>query len=280
LNSISPPELQAVPIEAIKPHEIHDTQRNTPLLDKIRQDGVLRNPIIVTPIHKQHNRYMLLDGTNRHLVFEKLQVPHTLVQIVHYNTPQVQLLTWHHLVTGIEPGVFLGGLNKLADIFTQAVHFQEGQARIANGTLAVMLRLHDGRAIAVETRNQLSLSEKTRLIRDLVNYIIQSATLYRTAITDIQLLREQYPKHTALCLYAPFSPADLMTLVEKDELAPAGVTRHIIQGRALHVNYPLHQLDGNASTEEKNRTLQLWIQERYAQRGIRLYQEATYLFDE
>jgi hypothetical protein len=48
----------------------------------------------------------------------------------------------------------------------------------------------------------------------------------------------------------------------------------------LRLNYPLDKLKSNHSLAEKNAELTRWIQERYAQRGVRFYAESTYLFDE
>jgi hypothetical protein len=62
---------------------------------------------------------------------------------------------------------------------------------------------------------------------------------------------------------------------------PPGISRHIIQGRALKVNYPLAVLrDQTISLAEKNEQLSLWIQEKLAKRQVRYYAESSYLFDE
>jgi hypothetical protein len=62
---------------------------------------------------------------------------------------------------------------------------------------------------------------------------------------------------------------------------PPGISRHIIHGRALKIQYPLDQLrDKVSSIEEKNTVLQHWVQEKLAHRHVRYYAEATYQFDE
>ena len=62
---------------------------------------------------------------------------------------------------------------------------------------------------------------------------------------------------------------------------PTGITRHIIQGRALRVNLPLSLLMGaGRTTQQKNEWLEDWIKQKLACREIRYYQEATFLFDE
>ena len=42
---------------------------------------------------------------------------------------------------------------------------------------------------------------------------------------------------------------------------PPGVSRHIIHGRALKLNYPMNKLRADLPLEEKNQHLQQWIRE-------------------
>ena len=54
----------------------------------------------------------------------------------------------------------------------------------------------------------------------------------------------------------------------------------MISPRILHLNYPIEEMAVEKPLEEKNATLQRFIQERIAEKGVRYYAEATYLFDE
>ena len=62
------PDLRFVPVDAVFPHEFHDLQRTLPLVEKLRESGVLRNPPIITQVgdgHRVEPRYVVLDGANR-----------------------------------------------------------------------------------------------------------------------------------------------------------------------------------------------------------------------
>ena len=61
---------------------------------------------------------------------------------------------------------------------------------------------------------------------------------------------------------------------------PTGLTRHLIQGRALRTNYPLSELKSDDSLEVKNERLKTWLQRKLGTKEIRYYGEATYAFDE
>ena len=57
-------------------------------------------------------------------------------------------------------------------------------------------------------------------------------------------------------------------------------SRHIIQGRALNLRYPMQRLRVDQPLQSKNRQLAGWLQAQFAQRAARYYAEATYQFDE
>jgi len=61
---------------------------------------------------------------------------------------------------------------------------------------------------------------------------------------------------------------------------PTGITRFTVSPRALHLNYPLHELSSAKPIEYKEAYLQRWIQERIKNKNMRYYAEATFIFDE
>jgi hypothetical protein len=72
-----------------------------------------------------------------------------------------------------------------------------------------------------------------------------------------------------------------MAAAQYKAFLPPGISRHIIHGRALRVNYPLDVLsDANKNLVSKNDDLNAWIQHKLANRQVRYYAEATYQFDE
>src|SRR5438270_6696132 len=92
------PNLRLLPISSLVLHEHADEKRVERLESRLRSDGFLKNPPVVAPILGT-DRYVVLDGANRTSAVQRLGCPHLLVQVVDYKSPQVQLLTWHHLIT-------------------------------------------------------------------------------------------------------------------------------------------------------------------------------------
>jgi hypothetical protein len=85
----------------------------------------------------------------------------------------------------------------------------------------------------------------------------------------------------AIVVFPHYEPAEILVAARDGVHLPPGITRHIIRGRAMRLNYPLDALQDNGdSLEVKNLQLQAWIQERSAAKRVRYYAEPTFLFDE
>jgi len=82
-------------------------------------------------------------------------------------------------------------------------------------------------------------------------------------------------------VFPHFEPAEVLELAGGGSLLPAGITRHLIRWRALRVNVPIDVMaDGARNLEQKNDWLHRWLEDRWAQRQVRFYEESTVLFDE
>ena len=82
-------------------------------------------------------------------------------------------------------------------------------------------------------------------------------------------------------VFPRFDPSEVIELASAGEHLPAGITRHVIQWRALRVNIPLALCeDRERSIEDKNAWLQGWLAERWSQGNVRFYEEPTVMFDE
>src|SRR5579872_6537340 len=89
--------LEVVPIAAVRPHEIADPSREGNIERRLRDEGVLRDPLIVGSVPDVEG-YVLLDGTNRRHALASIGLPYVLVQIVDYRDHHaIDLLTWCHL---------------------------------------------------------------------------------------------------------------------------------------------------------------------------------------
>ena len=69
------PELLMLPTSWLVPHEDSDPRRVEKLAQRLRQEGRLKNPPIITPIPGTE-RYVVLDGANRSNALAHLDAPH------------------------------------------------------------------------------------------------------------------------------------------------------------------------------------------------------------
>ena len=118
-------------------------------------------------------------------------------------------------------------------------------------------------------------------LRDLVHVYQSQATLQRTALDDLDEIWEYHPTATALIVFRAYQPDDIVRAALDGDYLPPGVSRHIVHGRAIRVNYPMIDLrDAYTPLERKNEALRRWTQDKIAARRVRFYAESTFQFDE
>jgi hypothetical protein len=124
------------------------------------------------------------------------------------------------------------------------------------------------------------LVRRVQLLNAIVDSYKDRARLDRTNEWSVVRLKAVYPDLCGLVIFPHFEIHQVLSLAGEGCLLPAGITRFTISPRVLHLNYPLEAMAADHPVEKKNGDLQRFIQERMAQKGVRYYAEATYLFDE
>ena len=273
----NPPTLRILPIESLILHEDHDRQRALPLVEKLRAAGVLRNPPIVMPLTDESNRYMVLDGANRVTSLRELEFPHIVAQVVEASNPNVNLQTWNHVTWGMKTRTFMSRLRRIKEL--ELVKVNTRKSVDAPKYVPVQVRMPDGGFYLL--REQPSdLPTHISTLHEIVNVYKTSAALGRTSQTLIDTFKHIYPDLTALIIFPHFRIKTVLKLVAQQIMLPTGITRFTVSPRALHLNYPLHELSSGKPIEYKQAYLQQWVEDRVKHKGVRLYSEATFLFDE
>jgi hypothetical protein len=263
------PDLRIVPAEALRPHEEHDSQRALPLIERLKTEAFIINPPIVAPIGS--TQFVILDGANRCHSFRALGYPHMLVQVTSYDSGQVELQTWNHIVSDWDETAFLRHIAALPEI-----EMTPGQ----NHQAIAHILTRSGQLLAL-CAPVSSVHQRSAALRRFVSLYQQNAILHRTTLSEPDDIWPLYENAAALVFFPRYQPADIIAAARHEAFLPPGVSRHIVHGRALRVNYPIARLkDETIRLSEKNEQLRRWMQERLAQRQIRYYAEATYQFDE
>ncbi len=272
------PDLRIVPITSLVPHEEHDAQRSEPLVRHIREAGTWLNPPVVAPMDEQ--RFVILDGANRHYALSALGYAYILVQVVDYEGDEVQMGTWHHVVGGISWFQLLRELYKIDGIEVDCTDLLSARAALARREALAYAVLQDGQAYLLKS-NAVTLKQRTAVLRDIVDTYKDRGVLNRISTDSLKAARQVYPDAVAIVVFPHYEPVEIVVAARDGALLPPGVSRHIIRGRAMRLNYPLEAFRENGETlDEKNRRLQAWIQQRVAEKRVRFYAEPMYLFDE
>lgn len=273
------PLLVILSVDRLLLHEEHDRQRTRPLVDKIRQGGILRNPPIITPLRDRTGRYMVLDGAHRTLAFDMLEIPHILAQVVEPDDPGLNLNPWNHVLWEWETQAFIDRLAEITNLTLIQHDLEQAQQELTNKRSLALLRTPDGDTYAAYPPST-DLGTRVNMLHQIVNQYKDRAKLDRTNLINMEKLSELYPNLTGLVIMPRFRIEDVLYLVGEGILLPAGSTRFTIAPRALRVNYPLDALAADTSLEEKDRHLQDWLQKKVESKSVRYYEEPTFLFDE
>lgn len=280
-DSTSMPDLRIIPIDILVEHEYNDVQRTAPLAKRLEAEGLLKNPPILTPIGDGDPRYVVLDGANRTTALASLGYPHVLAQVVKYEEPFVTLTTWHHLICELAVPDFLQSLRTVegADLFL--LDHLHARAALARRECLLYVILADGQVLVARPKTPgLFVHEQNRLLNTLVDTYKERGILHRVMADNMEEARRLYPNVTGLIVFPKYDACEVIDLAREGELLPTGLTRHLIQGRVLRVNYPLSELRSNEPLEIKNIRLQEWLRRKLSSKEMRFYGETTYLFDE
>ncbi|HLY26627.1 MAG TPA: ParB N-terminal domain-containing protein [Aggregatilineales bacterium] len=272
------PDLRIVPLSSLVPHEEHDAQRSAPLIERIRQAGTWLNPPVVAPMGD--GRYVILDGANRHFALGTLGYQYILVQVVDYESDEVQLETWHHIISGMSWFKFLRNICQIDGLEVACDDLLSARASLARRDVLAYTVLGDGNCYTLKSK-AVTLGERTRKLQHIVNTYKSRGVLNRISTDAIGEARRLYPDAVAIVVFPQYQPVEILVAARDGVHLPPGISRHIIKGRAMRLHYPLEAFRENGETlEQKNRNLHTWLQSRLAEKRVRYYAEPTYLFDE
>ncbi|MBI2616511.1 ParB N-terminal domain-containing protein [Candidatus Gottesmanbacteria bacterium] len=269
--------LQIVPLSDILTHEEYDQSRALPLVEQLKKDGFLANPVIVASFDDK--KFLQLDGMNRYSAFKMLGFSSILVQIIDYNDQEaVELASWLHLFHGDYHQILQEMENMHVEVQKGSFDYvgsryvkEEGKARICTvlNKKGEVYFLYSGGTII----------EKIQTLRKMVDWykdgIVRDVLPQHPNAHDFVILFEEHPETNTMVVFPTFTRHQIVDVVRKGELFPAGITRHLIQRRCLNVNVPLSLFSKNASIKEQNESLEKLL----SQRPFRLYEEPTIYFE-
>jgi hypothetical protein len=269
--------LRVVHLADVLLHERTEPQRVAQLVARIQADRWLQNPPIVAP---HADQYILLDGATRVTALKQLGYRDVVTQIVDYGQPGLTLETWNHLLTGLALDDFLKTVRQLNGVTlaptTRAAAAQALERRESVGTLI----LAKGRVLALRLTAADSLATQVEVLNGVVAAYEGRSQLQRIVPAEVAELMRGKLAWDAVMVFPRYRPEDIRALAFDGHKLPAGITRHIIPGRAMRINIPLALLQSADSLEWKNARLADWLRAQMRERRVRYYHEPVFLFGE
>lgn len=277
------PDLRLVPVSDVLPHEEHDAQRSAPLVKRIKESNVWLNPPVVAPLDSQleeNQSFALLDGANRYHCVRELGYPHILVQVVNYKSEFIQLETWNHVLSDVHADEILPKIYKLKGIHPEHSDTLTAQSALARREAIAYVRVLPDWVLMLIADTQ-DIRERNASLRELVNTYKSVARLDRITGDEPEQVKKVHPGASMVIIFPRYEPAEILVAARDRIHLPPGISRHIIQGRALRLNYPLQELaDAETDLQIKNEKLQKWVHQRFATRNVRFYEESMFIYDD
>lgn len=270
------PELRIVETRKLIVHETVDPARTSRLETQFKSGKVCKNPPLVARL--KGGNYVVLDGANRVTVARALGLPHLAVQVVEYHDTAVKLLMWNHVVEGVLWKQWHGEIVRACENNLEPLPIARAMQLLKRGVLCAVVVSNKGACFGVRA------PKEGQALIALLNYLVETYkgryTLHRTADFERSVIKTAYPRCAGFVLFSPLRKRDILHCAENGFTIPSGISRHVIPGRALHVDVPFSLLRAPGTVLSKNKWLARYVSNLNTTNRIRYYSEPVYLYDE
>ena len=278
--------LEIVSIKNILAHEEFDPSRSDNLVKKFKENNTLMDPVIVAPLGD--GKYLQLDGMNRMHCFKTLKIKTILCQIVDYNNQEiVKLSSWVHLFQAKKKDFYKYIQNNKNLVIRSAETEEIGPRYIKEkdfGRLVTVIDKKEGAFLISTGGNFIDKIKRLNIIVSFYQNNITRETLpFNLTRRNIRLFFcenphlnfYENPDTNLMVVFPNFTPQQVIEVVKAGGLFPAGVTRHLINGRCLGINAPLSLFDNSKSISVQNQQLDKFL----SKKKVRSYEESVIKFE-
>jgi hypothetical protein len=205
---------------------------------------------------------VLLDGATRTEAFRHLGLPCAVVQIV--EPSKVNLETWHHVIRQCPTDDLLARIDDL-DELSLVPDAGTPRLRVVNGDAYSVL----GNSVSPNAA-----------LGALVDTYMGTWTVNRVTEPDEEAVAWRFPDWSVLVEFPALTIDDVMKAALGDDLLPAGITRFLVNDRALRLNLDLELLRSPRTLDEKQEALEELLHARAREGRIRRYEETVVVLDD
>lgn len=264
-------ELKLIKSADVLLHEECDDNRFNKLIERFKEEKVLYNPLIVGEYKR---KFILIDGANRFEALKLSGCKTILAQLVSYKSREVRLKSWYHFASGMR-------MDDLKDYLSRnGLGYKKWNVKKGiNKISRVGVISKAGEAMYIKfSRN---LEEMMKSLSALNKYYESEFKYVRidsdADLTDIKSLS---PDEGLLFVYPDFEKEHIVKIAMLSQKLPAGITRHLIPNRVLHIKYEIENLKSDENLDKRNDELSKLIKQKIQMKKVRLYKEPVLIFDE
>lgn len=263
-------------IKEIKLHETTETNRLRNIFDRISSSKHLLNPVIVG---QYDDELILIDGANRLSILREIGCKLIIAQVTDYKNKKIKLRNWNHLVyeIGIKDIIEYCETNNFK---YKEITYKEGKEVLKNNLNSILTSdISNGKSLLVTLPK--NFNDAIQRLNDFTKFYFNVHSFDRS---------EEEIKYGDLCKYSrrkgvlveffKFKKEQIVKIASSKAKLPAGISRHILDNRVLHVRYEISKLKDDMNLEDKRKDLHKYLLGKIDTNKVRQYRESVIVFDE
>jgi hypothetical protein len=269
-------DLRLLKLSDIKLHEATETNRLRNIYNRISKSKYLMNPVIVG---RYHDELILIDGANRYSSLKEIGCKLILAQLFDYNDPRLKLDKWNHLVYDFRLDKLIGFCDKNKLKYQLLSHNEGLRKQERKFNLLLASEIDDSRSILITLPGNFKML--LTLLTDITKlYFMQYRFDRSESDLDFNRIRKYSRNKGTLIVFPNLKKHHILRIANNDVKIPAGITRHIIFNRVLHVKYEIRKMMRENNIEKKQADLKNLLIDKIDKNKVRQYQESVIVFDE
>ena len=235
-----------VRIEELKPHEEVIEALVAKLTREIREDGIVRDPLIV-----DQKDDVILDGMHRFNSLKRLECRFAPCCLLDYMNPQITVGSWFRVFT-------VEGTNSVAQEILSTMNLDYSVNQLDKTGFAfqpaTLIVTKDGNGFFM--RHSIDIPEHCRIATNIEKQMVKSGhkVTYLSESLAIQWLESD--RANFMVVLPAFTKDAIRKFGSEGLLLPHKVTRHVIPSRPMEIDVPLSLLtDRNISLQEADEKL-------------------------
>lgn len=269
-------ELELLRIKDIKLHESTEFNRLRNVFGRIAGSKHLMNPVIVGRYNKD---LILIDGANRLSTLKEIGCKLAIAQVIDYKNNKIKLKRWHHLIYNLDILNIISFCNKLKLKYTFSGYQESSKLLKKKFNYILASDINSSKTILINLPKNFR-----QLIEAMNDFTKLYFSDYKFDRTEEEItigdLRKYTRKKGVLLEFPYFTKKQIVELANNHDRLPAGITRHILDNRVLHVKYEIAKLMDDSKLEARRKELKKYLLSKIDNNKVRQYRESVIVFDE